>query len=139
MKRYLHHVALVLFFACLLYDMVVWGALPRLPDVGASITASAQREAPLALSYITLGRGLDAAVPSLQAFGAERLSDALGEGFARIRQDPEVAMDLIFNTTWNATHRWLKTMYWAVPFFLLLALLLWWRRPRQVTALRGRR
>ena len=139
MKRRLHLIAMTLFFICLAYDIVVWGALPQLPGVGVSITASAQREAPLALAYITLGRVVDAAAPSLQAFGAKRLTAALGDGFVRIGEDPEVAMDLIFSTTWNAAHRWLKTMYWAAPLFFVLSLLLWWRRPRQVSALGRRR
>lgn len=136
MKSRLHLIALVLFLVTLAYDAVVWGALPALPDVGASIAESAQREAPLAATYVALGRSLDAAVPLLQSFGARRLEEALGEGFERIRTDSTVAMDLIFNTTWNAAHRWLKTMYWAAPALLLLTLLTWVRRPRQVRVMR---
>lgn len=138
MKRRLHVVALVLFLACLCYDVIVWGALPLLPDVGPAITMSARREAPLALTYIAIGRNIDAAVPAMQAFGARRLTDALGDGFARIRDDTTVAMDLIFNTTWNSAHRRLKVMYWATPFFLLLSVILWWRRPRPLSTLSRR-
>lgn len=138
MKRYFHVVALVLFGISLLYDLVVWGSLPLLPEVGTSIVDSAGREAPIAAIYIALGSRIDAAVPALQAFGQEHLTAAIGEGFERIRADSTVAMDLIFNTAWNAQHRWLKTMYWAPPFFLLLALVFWVRRPRQVRTL-GRR
>jgi hypothetical protein len=47
-------------------------------------------------------------------------------------------MDLIFNTTWNSEHRWMKIMYWAPPLLLLLTLLLYSRRPKQVHAI-GRR
>lgn len=135
MKRHLHLIALIFFVVSLLYDIVIWGALPLLPDVGASIVASARREAPLAATYISIGRGLDDAFPSLQAFGAQRLAGALGDGFERIRDDPTVAMDLIFGTTWNRQHRWIKTVYWAAPFFLLLFIVSWLRRPRQVSAL----
>jgi hypothetical protein len=138
MKRHLHLIALGLFVLSLLYDIVVWGALPRLPGVGAAIVDSAHREAPLATTYIELGRGLDGALAPLQAFGERRLTDALGEGFARIGEDPTVAMDLIFNTTWNLQHRWIKTMYWAAPLLLLVTVLLWLRKPRQVRSF-GRR
>ncbi|HEY0231140.1 MAG TPA: hypothetical protein VGC55_07805 [Dokdonella sp.] len=138
MKRRLYLIALFLFIICLFYDIVVWGALPVLPEVGAAINESAQREAPLASTYIALGSRVDAALPSLQAFGAARLASAFGDGFARIAEDPAVAMDLIFNTTWNSQHRWLKTMYWAPPLLLLVTLLLWSRRPKQVHAI-GRR
>ncbi len=138
MKRRLYLIALALFIASLLYDLVVWGALPLLPEVGTSITDSARREAPLASAYIFLGSQIDALVPSLQAFGQQRLVDALGDGFERIRGDSTVAMDLIFNTTWNVHHRWLKTMYWAPLLFFILTLLFWVRRPKQVRTL-GRR
>jgi hypothetical protein len=99
---------------------------------------SAHREAPLASAYMSLGTRLDAAVVPLQSFGIARLTAAFGEGFERIRDDPSVAMDLVFTTTWNFTHRWLKTMYWAPPLLLVLTLLLYLMRPRQVRTL-GRR
>ncbi|MEP7044358.1 MAG: hypothetical protein ABI843_14940 [Dokdonella sp.] len=139
MKRRLYLFALLLFIVCLLYDLVVWGALPALPEVGAAIADSAHREAPLAATYIALGSRIDAAVPALQAFGAARLTDAFGEGFTRISEDSTVAMDLIFNTTWNSQHRWLKTMYWAAPVLLLLTILLWTRRPKPIRAMGGGR
>jgi hypothetical protein len=138
MKNRLHLIALVLFVLCFLYDLVVWGSVSALPDVGPSIADSARREAPLAATYITLGETLDSAVPSLQAFGAGRLSGALSEGFERIRADPTVAMDLIFDTTWNASHRWIKTMYWGAPVLLLLTIILWVRRPKTVHMIRRR-
>jgi len=45
-------------------------------------------------------------------------------------------MDLIFGTTWNATHSWIKTMYWAAPILLLITLVLWIRRPKAVHMIR---
>lgn len=138
LKRRLHLLALLLFVATLLYDLVVWGAVPALPDVGASIEQSARREAPLAATYIALGGSIDAALPALQAFGVRRLEDAFGDGFERIRENASVTMDLLFGATWNASHRWVKTMYWAPPLLLLLTLLLWSRRPRAVHVI-GRR
>ena len=139
MKNRLYLIALALFLASLLYDVVVWGAMPHLPEVGTSIVNSSRREAPLATTYIAIGSALDGVFPSAQAFGAERLTEALSEGFTRIHADPGVAMDLIFNTTWNSTHRWLKTMYWAAPFFLLLTVVLWVLRPRKVRILGRKR
>ncbi len=138
MSRRLPLIALVLFALALLYDLVVWGAVPRLPDVGPEIAGSAAREAPIAATYITLGSPLDEAMPALQRFGERRLQAAFGDGFDRIREDSTVAMDLLFTQTWNAQHRWLKTMYWAPLVLLVLTALLWWRRPRQVRTL-GRR
>lgn len=139
MKRRLHLIALVLFVLTLGYDLVVWGALPRFPHIGGAIVASARHEAPLATTYIALGSPLDAAVPALQAFGERRLAAAFEEGFAELDEDAGAAMDVIFNTTWNAHHRWLKLMYWAPPLWLVLGLLLWSRRPKPVRIFSGRR
>lgn len=138
MKRHLYLVALALFLVTLVYDALVWGALPLLPGVGPAIEDSAHRQAPLASTYIAFGRAADGAVPLLQSFGERRLVDALRDGFPRISEDSTVAMDLIFGTTWNSHHRWLKTMYWAPPLFLLLGLALWLLRPRRVRALARR-
>lgn len=138
MRRRLHLFSLSLFLIVLLYDLVVWGAVPALDGVGPSIADSARREAPLAATYIALGAPLDAAVPLLQGFGRSRLTAALSESFDRIREDGTVAMDLILGAAWNNQHRWIQAMYWAAPCLLLLTLVLWLRRPKQVRTLAKR-
>jgi len=62
--------------------------------------------------------------------------NGLSEGFDRIREDPTVAMDLIFGPTWNPTHRLIKAMYWGAPIMLLVSAILWVRRPKPVHAFR---
>jgi hypothetical protein len=136
MKSQLHLIAIVLFAICFLYDIVVWGGVPTLPDVGAFIADSAHREAPLATTYIAIGTPLDAAMPSLGDYANLRLTEGLSEGFDRIKEDPTVAMDLIFGTTWNPTHRMIKAMYWGAPIMLLVSTILWVRRPKPVHAFR---
>lgn len=138
MRKRLHLIATILFFAVFLFDLVVWGAVPGLADAGAAIERSAGNEAPLATTYITLGAMLDGAVPALERFGAGVLTDALGELFPRIVESPPLAMDLIFSTRLNGTHGWLKTLYWGAPVLLVLSLLLWVRKPKKVS-LMGRR
>ena len=136
MKSQLHLIAIVLFAICFLYDIVVWGGVATLPDVGAFIADSAHREAPLATTYIAIGRPLDEAMPSLGDYANLRLTEGLSEGFDRIKEDPTVAMDLIFGTTWNPTHRMIKAMYWGAPIMLLVSTILWVRRPKPVHAFR---
>jgi len=136
MKSQLHVIAMVLFAICFLYDIVVWGGVPALPKVGGHIADSAHREAPIAATYIALGSPLDAAAPSLGDYAYAVLTEGFSEGFDRIREDPTVAMDLIFSTTWNPTHRWIKAMYWGAPVMLLVTTILWFRRPKAVHALR---
>ena len=116
----------------LLFDLAVWGAAPRLPGAGVGIVASAKREAPLAATYIALGRRLDALVPPLGAFGLAYLEDAFAEGQARIVETPTLAMDLIFREDWNRAHRWLKVGYWLPPLLIAASLVLWWQRSRKV-------
>jgi len=136
MKSQLHVIAMVLFAICFLYDIVVWGGVPALPKVGGHIADSARREAPIAATYIAIGSPLDTAVPSLGDYAYAVLTEGFSEGFDRIREDPTVAMDLIFSTTWNPTHRWIKAMYWGAPVMLLVTTILWFRRPKAVHALR---
>lgn len=133
MTRVAHWYAIVIFLLALGYDLVVWGAAARLPDdVGKHLLSSAQREAPLVDFYMQVGGPLDQAVPVLDAWGARAANAALAEGFERIKQDPAVAMDLVFSQTWNSHHAWLKFCHWAAPALALISLLLWLRRPKKV-------
>lgn len=136
MKSQLHVIAMVLFAICFLYDIVVWGGVPALPKVGPFIADSAHREAPLATTYIAIGSPLDEAMPSLGDYASARLTEGLSDGFEQIKEDPTVAMDLIFGPTWNATHRLIKAMYWGAPIMLLVSAILWVRRPKAIHAFR---
>ena len=138
MRRRLHLVAIVLFVVASLFNLIVWGAVPALPDVGAAIENSARKEALLASTYITLGSHVDRFVPALGTAGAALMTSAASEAFAQIGEDPNVAMDLILTRTFNRTHGWLKTMYWATPILLALSALLWARKPKKVSLI-GRR
>jgi hypothetical protein len=138
MKRYLHWWITLLFALALLYDFAVWGALAGLPEIGPKLELSARRQALLATIYMSGGTALDAALPPLKDWGERRGEAALAEGFPRMREDPYVAMDLIFSQTWNAAHATLKFCYWAAPVAGLLALVAWVRRPKKIR-LMGRR
>lgn len=132
MARRLPIYVYVVLALALLFDLAIWGATPQLSTAGTGIVASANREAPLAATYIALGRQLDAAVPPLGAFGVSYLQDALAEGLPQLAETPEIAMDLIFSESWNRAHRWLKIGYWLPPILLLVSLVLWWLRSRKV-------
>lgn len=138
MKRRLHLIALGLFLIVLMADLVMWGAVPTLPDVGIAIERSARNEALLASTYIAIGSQLDAMLPALGDAGAAMMTSAISPAFERIGEDPSVAMDLILSSTYNRAHFWLKFSYWGAPVFLVLALLLWARKPKQVSLIRGR-
>lgn len=139
MRRHLHWWITLLFLLVLAYDLIVWGAAARLPEVGAHLLVSAQREAPLAYVYMRVGSALDEAVPALDAWGERHAEAALGEGFPRIKDDAAVAMDLIFSQTWNPHHAFLKGCHWGAPVLAVLALVFWMRRPKKVSLMGSRR
>jgi len=78
-------------------------------------------------------------VPMLDDWGGQHAQTALGEGFARIKDDPTVAMDLIFSQTWNAQSAMLRLCHWAAPALAALALVFWMRRPKKVLLMGSRR
>jgi hypothetical protein len=139
MLRKLPIIGFVLFAVVFLFDLVVYGGLALLPDIGPIVQRSALREAPLALSYMSLGSWLDEKVPALGAWGSNYAQEALQEGFERIRHDPSVAMDLIFSNNWNSKHSWIKFCHWAAPALFIVSLILWARRPKTVRMMGGRR
>jgi len=137
--RFLHWYFIVLFALVLAFNCVVWGAAARLPDeVGAHLLNSARREGPIVYAYMTVGGALDQALPALDSWGQRRATAALSEGFARIKEDPTVAMDLVFSQTWNPAHATLKLCHWAAPVLAVLSLVFWLRRPTRVNLMRGR-
>lgn len=138
MRRHLHIIALILFVLVFLFDLILWGAVPDLPEVGAAIEASANREAVLASLYLALGVPLDAAVGAFHGMGGAIMTSGLSPGFEQIIAEPNVAMDLIFSASFNATHSLIKGLYWAAPMLLVLYVVLWLLRPKQVTTIKRR-
>lgn len=138
MKARLPLIAFVLFVLSVLYNLVLWGAVPALGAAGQSIALSAKREAPLAATYIALGAPIDALLPPLQDFGKSRLVRAWGDAFERLGEDTVVGMDLVLGPAGNSLHRWIKLVYWLPLPLLLLTFLLWLRRSRQVRLLSRR-
>lgn len=138
MRRHLHTIALVLLIGVLFLDLVFWGAVPDLPEVGPKITQSAHSEAILASTYIYAGGFVDAAVSSLASFGASVMTDALGPGFAQIIEQPILAMDTVLSPTFNRTHRWVKTLYWAPPILFVIYIVLWLVRPKNLKLIKTR-
>ncbi len=138
MKRHLHTIALILLGLVLFLDLVFWGAVPNLPEVGEKIARSANSEAILASTYIFLGGFIDGAVSSLGNFGASVMTDALGQAFPQIIEHPNLAMDTIMSSTFNSTHRWVKTLYWAPPILFVVYFVLWLLRPKNVKLIKSR-
>jgi len=139
MLRNLHWFALLLLVLALSFDFTVWGGAARLPDVGPLLLRSAQREAPVVRFYMFVGQPLDALLPAADRFGQGHAMAAFSDGFQRIRDEPSIAMDLVFSNSWNSTHATIKTVFWATPALALLWFVLWLRRPKKVNLMSRRR
>ena len=139
MKIRIHWVAGLFWFLCLLFDLTVWGAVKDLADVGPKIRATAQNQAPLALTYMVVGEQLDRLVPGLGSFGKDYAEQAFADVLPRIKDDPNIAIVALLDRTTNRQHFTVRMAYWGMPVLLALFVLLWWRRPRQVRMMGSRR
>lgn len=139
MRKYLHLIATALFVLALLWQCLFWGGASTLPDIGASVRRSALREAPLVAGLMIGGETLAKAVPSLGDLGRDWAGPALQPAAERLKADPDVAMDLLFGESLSPSQRLATRGVYALPVLLLLAILAWMRRPRQVRMLGSKR
>lgn len=134
MKRRLHVIAAVLFVLLLADQWLVWGGLGRVPAAGPVVLAAADREVSLASVHVLVGEwlvrstGLDeTAIDVANARFRDVLPEILG--------NPEAALDAaVARMPGNV-----RFGYIGAPAMLVLAVLLWWRRPRSVHLVRTRR
>jgi hypothetical protein len=139
MRKYLHFVLIALFVLLLLAQCLFWGGAAALPELGPVVKRSAQREAPVVSTLMFCGEWLGKALPPLADTGREWAAKALEPAAARLKDDPDVAMDFIFSESLNSSQRMAVAGFYALPLLLVLAALAWWLRPRQVRMLGGRR
>lgn len=138
MRKYLHTIALILLVLALFVDLVIWGAVPDLPEIGAHMVRSANTEAVLASAYIALGGPLDAAVDALHSIGTSVMTSATEPLLVQIVEQPNLAMDLTLSGQGNRALGWIQTLYWAPLVLLVAFLILWATRPKTVSLIRKR-
>ena len=136
MKKNMHYLLAALFIVVFFWELIVWGAVADIPVAGAPIRRSLARESPVVMVYVAAGEVLDRMVPAFHSIGLDTAEHAFSPGFERIAEDPDVASSLLFDNTWNGTHRLIKIGVWGVPVLLVLFLIAWVRRPRQVRMMR---
>lgn len=139
MRKNLHLLLTALLLLVLFWQSLFWGGATALPDVGPIVRRSAMREAPLVATFIVLGEGVGKLVPWLRDLGQGWADKALAPAKERLLADPDVAMDFIFNQSMNATQRTATRGVYAVPLLLVLAVIAYLRRPRQVRMMGSRR
>jgi hypothetical protein len=134
MKRSLHILAAVAFILLLCDQWLVWGGLGRAPQVGPAVLEAADREVGLASVHVLIGQWL------VHSAGLDESAiDAATRRFAAIIPDiqgnPDAALEIATSRMpWSV-----KFGYSGAPIMLLVAVVLWWRRPRTVHLVKVRR
>ncbi|ODU34251.1 MAG: hypothetical protein BGP24_22960 [Lysobacterales bacterium 69-70] len=139
MRKYLPLILLLLFVLATVWQCLFWAGAASLPGIGSSVRRSAMREAPLVATYTFGGELLGKVAPALGDVGRSWAEVALRPAAERLEADPGVAMDFIFGESLNATQRTATRGVYLPPVLLLLALVAWLRRPRQVRMMGSRR
>lgn len=139
MRKYAHLVLIALFLLVVFWQSLFWGGAAALPDLGPIVRRSAMREAPLVATFVFVGEGVGKLAPPLRELGQGWADRALAPAKERLLADPDVAMDFIFNQSFNATQRTATRGVYAAPLLLVLAVIAYLRRPRQVRMMGGRR
>ena len=129
-----HHLCLLLLVISFVFNLLLYGGLVRLPE-GKAFRDSARREAPLALLYMSVGEQL-VRIPGLGGFAESLALDAYGPLFERVRENPSAAMDLVGNADAGSALGIARFNYWATPGLLLLWIVLFLLRPRDVHLVR---
>lgn len=114
------------------------GGLANTPEVGPHFREAAQREAPLTWTYM-LGGDLLTQVGYFRDSGIEWARAAYGPGFPEVIALPATALDVYARENFGSGQRFVGFNYWASPVLLVLYLLLWWRRPKVLHTMGGRR
>lgn len=139
MKFRLDYVALPIFLASLVFNCWGWGGATLLNKIGPVISESAAREAPLVQTYMVIG----AKAIALAGAQASAIADAeatFGPARAQLLGEQALAMDDLFNEHFSPRLDWLIRLHWVCPLALLLILIGWWFRPKQLQSMgRGRR
>lgn len=139
MRKYLHLIFVLLFVLATLWQCLFWGGASSLPEIGSIVRRSAMREAPLVAALTVGGEALGKLAPALGDLGRGWAEAALRPAAERLKTDPDVAMDFIFGEPLNAAQRMATRGIYLPPVLLLLAVVAWLRRPRQVRMMGNRR
>ncbi|MBS0432665.1 MAG: hypothetical protein JSS21_09720 [Proteobacteria bacterium] len=128
-----------LFLFCLSLDVLMFGGVSQEAGVGAAIADSARAQAPLAHTYIVLGRPIAARVAAARTAGQSIAAAAFGDSYDSIAATPDAAIDLLFSESRGPMRALLMLAYWGAPVFFVLAILAWLFRTRRTHLIKSAR
>lgn len=118
---------------CFAYDLYLWGGLAITPTVGKQLRDVALTRAPLAATYLVLGRQL------VNAAGlSDEALDFAAKRFSKQIADTESSPLLVVERFKSAQSAWATLVYYAAPILLLLSLVLHVRRQKQIRSFGGK-
>jgi hypothetical protein len=134
MRNRLHVILGVLFVVALLFDAYAWGGLSKTPSMGRIVTDASTRELALAGVYVPLGKAL------LDVSGLAGPATAYAESEfapveAHVLANPAAAMETLV----TGMPSLVRVGYYGAPLMLAAFALAFWRRPRVVRSMVGRR
>lgn len=122
-----HVVAGLLLLLALAYDLLLWGGLTKVPSFGPVATQAVQREVSLASLYLPAGRAL-VELAGLEGAAKDLAQSTFQPLEARLLANPGAAMETLVADMPTLP----RLAYYGVPVLLLVAGVLYWRRPRGV-------
>lgn len=131
MKWRVYWLALGLFVVTLGYNGWYWGGAVQIHDLGPIIRARAAHEAPLVDSYLSLGEQVLRLTGQVDAARASAEA-AFGPARERLLANPGLAMSDLFGHSYSAAQSVLRVSHWLCPLSLVIGLIGWFMRPRQI-------
>jgi hypothetical protein len=130
---YKHRITIAwwLWLLMLMHASIFWGGVALTRDVGGIVEQSAQRENRLAYYYIWFGKQIDR--QTMPMFAPAYADTHAGAAYPDILKQPGGAADRVV----RAMGLVLQASHYGMPVMFVLALLMWWRRPKVIASLGG--
>ncbi|GEM_PF-1887934 len=124
-------IALLVLVATLLFNLFTYTALASHPGVGKGFRDAIKNDSPVIALYVWAGdvlRGL----PGLDAVGDRTAADAAAPIEERMKAVPAASGAIFFGASQSFAQSSMQRANQAMPFLMVIAGVLWWRRPRPV-------
>jgi hypothetical protein len=128
--------ASLVFLALVGYNMLCHSQLADRQEIGAALRESARLHAPVTALYILGGdqlRRIDA-LKGVARSDAEEIAAGITKA---VRSYPPGAIHALFDAPQTPAQRRLQRSHYGAYLMLLILAVLYWRRPREVSLIRG--
>ena len=124
-------IAILVLVSTLLFNMFTYSALAAHPGVGKGFRDAIKDDSPVVALYILAGDVLRS-LPGLDSIGEQTAIDAASPIEERLKAVPAASGAIFFGESHSLAQSSMQRGSQAMPFLIMIAALLWWRRPRPV-------